>query len=90
MSGIPDLVFIEKGLAAARPAANAVPGKRRGWFATDTLVLSISDGAVWTDIGPGAGGGTVTGVTSSDSSLTVSNPTTTPDLVVATVDGGSA
>ena len=37
-----------------------------------------------------AGSGTVTDVTSSDSSLTVTNPTTTPDLVVAVVDGGSA
>lgn len=37
-----------------------------------------------------AGGtGTVTSVGSSDSSITVTSPTTTPDLVIATVDGGS-
>lgn len=37
-----------------------------------------------------AGSGTVTDVTSTDSSITVTSPTTTPDLAVSVVDGGSA
>lgn len=49
-----DLVFIEKGLAADRPAPGSIHGKRRGWWATDTGVLSITDGSSWTNIGPGA------------------------------------
>lgn len=51
-----DLVYIEKGLAAARPAAGSVPGKRRGWYSTDTGELSISDGSTWTVIGGGGSG----------------------------------
>lgn len=43
---------IDRGLAADRPAAGAVPGKHYGWFATDTGVLSISDGSTWVEIGP--------------------------------------
>lgn len=50
-------VQIVKGPISSRPAAGAVPPYKYGWFATDTLVLSISDGSVWTDIGPGGGGG---------------------------------
>ncbi len=48
--------FIDRGLASARPAAGAVPGgKHWGWFATDTGVLSISDGSSWITIGPTSG-----------------------------------
>lgn len=45
--------FIDRGLAADRPATGLlIPGKHYGWFATDTGVLSIWDGAAWVDIGP--------------------------------------
>lgn len=142
MSNLANLIYVEGGLAAARPATPS--GKVKGWYATDTDTLSVWDGAAWHDVGgsggitqltgdatagPGTGSqavvvvkingsplgtttgasvndvltwdgsqwvpatpaaGTVTSVGSSDSSISVSNPTTTPDLVIATVDGGSA
>ncbi len=53
-------VQIVKGAISSRPAANAVPPNKYGWFATDTHVLSISDGTAWTDIGPGGGTASVT------------------------------
>ncbi len=48
-------VQIVKGPIGSRPAANAVPPNKYGWFATDTHVLSVSDGTIWTDIGAGGG-----------------------------------
>lgn len=55
------ITHIDSGVIADRPAA-AVPGRHFGWWATDTKVLSISDGSAWTDIGPGGGGGAVDSV----------------------------
>ncbi len=50
------ITHIDSGPIASRPAAAAVPGRHYGWWATDTKVLSISDGSTWTDIGPGGTG----------------------------------
>ncbi len=55
------ITHIDSGPIASRPAANAVPGRHYGWWATDTKVLSISDGSIWTDIGPGGGTGVTYG-----------------------------
>ncbi len=55
------ITHIDSGPIASRPAANAVPGRHYGWWATDTKVLSISDGTTWTDIGPGGGSGVTFG-----------------------------
>ncbi len=55
------ITHIDSGPIASRPAANAVPGRHYGWWATDTKVLSISDGSTWTDIGPGGGSGVTFG-----------------------------
>ncbi len=89
---------IDRGLAADRPPANAVPGKHWGWFATDSGELSISDGSTWITIGPGGGSGvsdiSKTGDTPLTGSVTLSegaNITLTQtgqDIEIASSGGG--
>jgi hypothetical protein len=55
--------------------------------ATNGYILYNNNGVLGAEAGSGVG--TVTSVGSSDSSITVTNPTTTPNLIVATAPAGS-
>lgn len=72
--------------ASGVTAATYGDGTHVGQFTVNAegIITAASNVAV------SGGSGTVTSVGSSDSSITVTNPTTTPNIVVATVDGGSA
>jgi hypothetical protein len=75
-----------QGLHSARPAASA-SNKGYYYFETDTgnLFQNFS-GSLWVQVATTSAGGTVTSVSSGDSSIAVTNPTTTPSLQMATMD----
>lgn len=73
--------FLPPGLAAARPAATVVPRNTLYW-ATDTNVLSVSDGAAWHAVGGGGFAG-VSSITSADDSI---EPVATGSVVDLSVE----
>lgn len=70
-----------QGMFADMPPAADYPVTTVYW-ATDSNAYYVNDGSAWNAIGGGGGSGTVTDVTSGDSSILVTDPTTTPDLSV--------
>ena len=100
MTNLSDLLLASPipaaGLAASVDEIAAANATAADWSNNAHKITSVADPTLAQDaatkayVDAHAGSGTVTDVTSSDSSLTVTNPTTTPDLVVAVVDGGSA
>ena len=70
-----------QGLDADLPSGTDYPQETLFW-ATDTSTLYVNDGTTFNAVAGGGGSGTVTDVTSGDSSILVTNPTTTPDLSV--------
>lgn len=73
-----------QGVIGNRPIAST---GRYWYFATDTLVLSKSDGSTWTDIADLSVGGGVASVTAGDTSVVVDNTDpTNPTIETGTLD----
>lgn len=54
--------YLARGLAAARPVTpDVAAGVTSFYYATDTSVLSVWDGAAWDTVGGGGGGGSFSG-----------------------------
>lgn len=84
------LIEFRRGTAAAWTAANPTLAAGEPGWESDTNKLKFGDGATaWNALAyfnPGGGGGTVTNVSSANSSIVVTNPTTTPSLTLAALN----